>query len=156
MIAVKWRTDLEFPWPEKTHSGISTLPEGFDDLIEQSSLDQTILDNQAAFDQWKIDQADLSIQLSETQKFKSMRDSWQKIADELAVENAALGITAAGKSKEVADSFRDVVFYLNANTPTEALVALNSITPIPVFLTAEKISELNAAFIAILAELWPS
>lgn len=151
MIAVKWRTDLEFPWPEKTHSGTTTLPEFFDEFIEQSSLDQIILDNQDLFDQWKID----STQLSESQKFGSMRDSWQKIADDLAVENAALGITAAGKSKEVADSFRDVVFYLNANTPTEALVALNSITPVPVFLTAEKITELNDAFTAIIVALWP-
>ena len=155
MIAIKYREDLAFQWPEKVHSGISILPEGFDEMISQAVYDQLILDNQAAFDQWKTDQAAAEATALETQKFQTMRNEWQKLADELAVENIAAGITAAGKSKEVADAFRDVVYYLNANTPSEALVALDAITPIPTFLEAAKITELSDKFTAVINELWP-
>lgn len=159
MIAVKYKTlqmndSSSVQWIEKTHSGVSLLPEGFDEFISQEDLDSLIQNNQASYDLYKTEQADLSTSLSEVAKFKYLREAWQEIADNLAVKNAAKGITAAGKSKEVADAFKDVMFYLSVNTPTEALAALGAITPIPTFLDQAKIDELSAEFSSILSELW--
>lgn len=155
MIAIKYKNLIMkdssvVQWIDAIHSGVSTLPEGFDEFISQEDLDSLIANYQASYDLYKTEQGELS----EVQKFKQLRNAWQDIADQLAVENAAKGITAALKSKEVADSFKDVVYYLSVNTPTEALAALGNITPIPTFLDQDKLDELTAEFSAILNELW--
>lgn len=152
MIAIKYLEGIAFQWPEKIRSGVDSLPQNFDELIDQITYDQMILDNQAAFDAWKIQLG----ALSEVGKLKRLREFWQQKADELAVENIGKGITVAGKSKEVADAFRDVVYYLNANTPTEALSSLAAIVPIPTFLEQSTIDSLSADFTALIGELWPS
>jgi len=152
MIAIKYLEGIAFQWPQKIRVGVDSLPQQFDELIDQATYDQMILDNQAAFDAWKLSQSSLS----EVGKLKRLRDFWQQKADELAVENIGKGITVAGKSKEVADAFRDVVYYLNANTPTEALNSLAAITPIPAFLEQSTIDSLSADFTALIGELWPS
>jgi len=151
MIAIKYLQGIAFQWPEKIRTGVDSLPQFFDEIITQGVYDQLILDNQAAFDAYKLENETTS----ETGKFQVLRDFWQKKADELAVENIGKGITAAGKSKEVADAFRDVVYYLNANTPTEALNSLAAITPITTFLEQSTIDSLSADFVSLIGELWP-
>lgn len=155
MIAIKYRADLAFQWPEKIRKKTNELPQGFEEIIDQATYDQMIANNQASFDQWKADQEAQSAIFSEKDKFRILRETFQDLADELAVENIGKGITTAGKSKEVADAFRDVVYYLNANTPSEAIAALNAVTPIPTFFEQNKKDELIAAFSAKVNELWP-
>lgn len=153
MIAVKFIQGLNYP--EKIRKNVDSLPQGYDQLVTQAEYDQLIVDNTAAYTQWKQDLADAQADAQEAQKFVILEQKWEEMARSLAVKNIKSGITVAGKSKQVADSFRDVVYYLQVKTPTEALAALQAIQPIPNFLPQETLDQLAADFQALLLELWP-
>ena len=76
--------------------------------------------------------------------FAGIRNLWQNLADDFAVENVMLGITKEGKTKEVADSFSQVVYYLNVNAPKEALAAIDLIPRDGKYLTDARLLPLKA------------
>lgn len=154
MIAIIYREDLGFTWPGQIRKNVDTLPEGYTELKTQADYDAILAANQASFDAYVAAKEAEALLAGQAGKFDILRKKWDEMANNLAVTNIALGITAAGKSKEVADAFRNVVYYLNAKTPTEAIAALQAITPIPVYLEQAKIDELVADFSAVVAELW--
>lgn len=75
--------------------------------------------------------------------FKGLRVLWQDLADDFAADNAKKGITGKGKTKQVADKFDRVVFYLNANAPTEALRELDLIQTDVEFITPAVITDMK-------------
>lgn len=138
MIAVKWRSD--FPsWPAKARFNVSTLPVEFDVLLSQAEYDQMILDNKASFDTFIESQKPIpGIEI-----FGLLRAKWQNIADRFALENSQMGISGKGKTKQVADAFKDVVYYLQVNAPTEAIKALDTIPRDPEFITNDRINAMK-------------
>lgn len=153
MIAVKWRTDFEF-WPERTRSNVNSLPEGFDIVMSQEDYDLHISSHEQDFFDWEDVQAANNATANGASKFKRIREKWTELADAFAFENSTLGISAIpGKTKEVADAFDRVVYYLNANAPTEAIKELDLIPRGDVFLTEERITTLKNQFIAFLSSL---
>ena len=70
--------------------------------------------------------------------FSLCRTKWKEMKDNIAADNTLLGITAAGKTTEVALAFRDVEYLLSMNSPRSALDALLSLPIIPPYITEEK------------------
>lgn len=70
--------------------------------------------------------------------FATCRAKWQGMKDNIATDNTLLGITAAGKTTEVALAFRDVEYLLSMNSPRSALDALLSLPIISPYITEEK------------------
>ena len=70
--------------------------------------------------------------------FATCRDKWQEMKDTIATDNTLLGITAAGKTTEVALAFRDVEYLLSMNSPRSALDSLLDLPIIAPYITEEK------------------
>lgn len=153
LVAVKWRSDFEF-WPERIRSNVQSLPEGFDIVMSQEDYDLHLSTYEQDFIDWKAEQAANIALANGASKFKRIRDKWTELADSFAFGNSVLGISAIpGKTKEVADAFDRVVYYLNANAPTEAIKELDLIQRGDVFLTEERITSLKNQFVAFLSSL---
>jgi hypothetical protein len=116
--------------------------------------DQHLLDNQASFDSWKASQEQASAATQGAMKFVKIRNKWQELADKFAFQNSMMGISQIpGKTKEVADAFDRVVYYLNVNAPTEAIKELDLIPRGETFLTEERITILKNEFFQFLTSL---
>lgn len=70
--------------------------------------------------------------------FSLCRNKWQEMKDTIATDNTLLGITAAGKTTEVALAFKDVEYLLSLNSPRSALDALLLLPVIAPYITEEK------------------
>jgi len=134
MKAVKYRGDLSFNWPEKVSSPHTTLPSGYDILLDQAGYDLLITDNQASYDQHLLDQAASAAPITKANAFKTVRNKWQDMADTFAANNVLNGITTA-EGKVIADNFSQVVYYLNANVPMQAVAELALVTTDASFFT---------------------
>jgi hypothetical protein len=153
LVAVKWRSDFEF-WPSMIRKNVQSLPEGFDVVMSVSDYDLHLQSYEAEFLAWKAERAAGVAITSGAEKFVTIRNKWQSIADKFAFENSVLGITQIpGKTKEVADAFSRVVYYLNANAPTEAIKELDLIPRGDIFLTEERISSIKSEFYSFLITL---
>lgn len=75
--------------------------------------------------------------------FAGIRQLWQSLSDEFAAENASKGITSEGKTKEVADKFSSVIYYLNCNAPMEAIRELNLMTTDDKYITPAVITKMS-------------
>ena len=153
LVAIKWRPD--FPtWPQRVRKNVQTLPQDFDVLMTLEEYNQHLTDNQSAFNTFK---AQLAVQGQVNQgiaKFQLIRNKWTQLADKFAFENTVLGITQIpGKTKEVADAFERVVYYLNSNAPTEAIKELDLIPRGETFLTEQRITALKNEFAAFLSTI---
>jgi hypothetical protein len=153
LVAVKWRSDFEF-WPSMIRRNGGSLPEGFDVLMSEIDYNLHLQSYEAEFLAWKAERAAGVIITSGVEKFVKIRNKWQSIADKFAFDNSVLGISAIpGKTKEVADAFSRVVYYLNANAPTEAIKELDLIQRGDIFLTEERISAIKSEFLSFLITL---
>lgn len=157
LVAVKWRTDFEL-WPEKVIKNIKELPEGFDILMSLEDYNLHLSSHQQDFIDWKAAEASSQAAASEVAngiaKFQLIRNKWTQLADKFAFENTVLGITQIpGKTKEVADAFERVVYYLNSNAPTEAIKELDLIPRGETFLTEQRITALKNEFAAFLSTI---
>lgn len=75
--------------------------------------------------------------------FIGIRKLWQALSDQFAAENAAMGITQEKRTREVADKFKEVVYYLNVNAPKEALAEIDKIQRDSKYLTEERLTALK-------------
>lgn len=153
LVAVKWRTDFQF-WPERVRKNISSLPEEFDVVMSEEDYLLHLSDHKQAFLDWKAEQIAANAVNLGAAKFVAIRNKWTQIADKFAFENSAMGISQIpGKTKEVADAFERVVYYLNANAPTEAIKELDLIPRGATFLTEARITALKNEFATFLSQL---
>lgn len=69
---------------------------------------------------------------------------------QFAAENVAMGITAAGKTKAVADLARDVMYYLQTGSLYEAATAVDLVdtTGMAPFLTPARMTQFKARIMA--------
>lgn len=153
LVAIKWRPD--FPaWPLRVRKNIQTLPPDFDEVMTLEEYNQHLIDNQSAFNTFKAQLATQNQANQGIAKFQTIRNKWTQLADKFAFENTVLGITQIpGKTKEVADAFERVVYYLNANAPTEAIKELDLIPRGSTFLTEQRITALKNEFAAFLSTI---
>lgn len=76
-------------------------------------------------------------------KVAGAQAAWQVLQTSFIAENLALGITQAGKTKLVADTFEKVIIYGSTGSLWEALVAIDSIVITPEmapFVTKERVN----------------
>lgn len=79
--------------------------------------------------------------------FAGIRRLWQQLSDDFAAENALLGITQEGKTKEIADKFDRVIYYLNVNSPNEAIAELDLVVRDNKYCTDARLNALKAKLI---------
>jgi len=153
LVAVKWREDFVY-WPERVRKNIQLLPDGFDILMSNEDYLLHLQSHEQDFLDWKTAKSQASTLANGPLKFEKIRLEWQKIADKFAFENTLLGITQIpGKTKEVADSFSRVVYYLGVNAPTEAIKEIDLIPRGEVFLTEERLSYIKNNLISFLQSI---
>ena len=114
------------------------LPEEYHWLLSEDTAAQAIADQEASDLKYKS-------------LFRECREKWQDMADQFAFENSKLGITSEGKTKEVADAFKDVDYYLRLNSPHEAMTSLDLIPRGDLYLTEERLTALKDEFSSFLA-----
>lgn len=82
--------------------------------------------------------------------FSGIRNLWQNLSDVFAAENATLGITQEGRTKEIADKFERVIYYLNCNAPKEAIAELDLIVRDNKYCTDARLNALKSALVGFL------
>jgi len=85
--------------------------------------------------------------------FDGCREKWRDITNKFAMENVFLGIQADGKTKEVADVFKEACYYVEVNAPLEAAKCIDLIQRDDKYLTEERLTAMKNEFLAFLAEL---
>lgn len=156
LVAVKWRSDFEF-WPERVRKNVQILPPEFDILMTEENYLLHLSDHEEDFLEWKSAQIAANAANAANAgaaKFVQIRNKWQQIADRFAFENSVMGISQIpGKTKEVADAFDRVVYYLNVNAPTEAIRELDLIPRGEEFLTEARVTAIKNEFSQFLITL---
>lgn len=84
--------------------------------------------------------------------FSGIRKLWQSMSDDFAADNALKGITQEGKTKEIADKFSQVIYYLNCNAPLEAIKELDLIVTDNKYITQAVINNMKNKLIAYINE----
>jgi hypothetical protein len=81
---------------------------------------------------------------------------WKNLIIVIAAENIAMGITASGKTKLIADTLAPIMFYGNAGSLWEAYNALNEIKITPEmapYITQTRIEWMRNQLIQIISSL---
>lgn len=89
-------------------------------------------------------------------KVQKARDGFNKLINDLAGENLIAQITAAGKTKLIADAVKDVIYYGSQGSLWEAYVATEKIEITPEmapFLTEARRQEFKNKLIEIISTL---
>lgn len=79
MIAVKYRKDISFTWPQTVRQGISKLPKGFDEILTPEQYYQMIADNQSSFDAMVAELESERKAIRTAEKFESVRKKVEKL-----------------------------------------------------------------------------
>lgn len=91
-----------------------------------------------------------------TAKVEKAREGFYKIVTEIAGENVVAQITAAGKTKLIADAMREVMYYGNTGSLWEVYTATERITLTPEmapFLTEARKQDFKNRIITLISSL---
>lgn len=152
MIAVKYIEGLPegLVWFSKFRRNAEVLPEGYDELLTPQTFAKFIADNKGSYQQYL---SSLRRQ-NGSQLFRLIREKWQDMADRFAFENANVDIRiTTAQAKEVADAFSQVIFYLNANVPYQAVIELGKIQRSEPFLTDDRLTSMASELTSYIQEL---